>query len=168
LNDSKKLTPEQRESLAARIRNRAIAFAIATATAEEIDRINIYQASRLAMKRALEALRVMPGFLLVDALRLDTLTPQLSLIHGDELSLSIAAASILAKTERDRAMIEWDRKFPAYGLARHKGYGTPEHLRALAQFGPTAQHRMSYGPVQRCVPQRPHAAASAIVQEALW
>ena len=167
LNDSKKLTPEQRESLAARIRERAIAFAIATATAEEIDRINIYQASRLAMKRALEALRVTPGFLLVDALRLDTLTPQLSLIHGDELSLSIAAASILAKTERDRAMIEWDRKFPAYGLARHKGYGTPEHLRALAQFGPTAQHRMSYEPVQRCVPQRPHAA-SAIVQEALW
>lgn len=167
LNDSKQLTPEVRETLAARIRERAVAYAVSTASAEEIDRINIYQASRLAMKRALEALAVAPAYLLVDALKLDTLIPQLPLIHGDARSISIAAASILAKTERDRAMLEWDRRFPEYGLSRHKGYGTPEHLRALAQHGPTPHHRMTYEPVQRYAPAATISAALSI-QEVLW
>ena len=167
LNDSKQLTAEQRETFACRIRERAIAYAVSTATAEEIDCINIYQASRLAMKRALEALTVTPAFLLVDALKLDTLIPQRPLVHGDELSVSIAAASILAKTERDRAMLEWDLKFPEYGLARHKGYGTPQHLRALALHGPTPYHRMSYEPVQRYSPIAAPVAAT-VIQETLW
>jgi len=167
LNDSKQLTPERRDTLAVRIRERAVAYAVATATADEIDRINIYQASRLAMKRALEALAMAPDYLLVDALKLDTLIPQLPLIHGDEQSVSIAAASILAKTERDRTMLEWDRRYPQYGLASHKGYGTPAHLRALAEHGPTPHHRMTYEPVRRCAPQA-HAAAAGAMQEALW
>lgn len=167
LNDSKQLTPEQRESLAVRIRRRALAWSVATASAEEIDRINVYQASRLAMKRALEALSVTPHFLLVDALKLDTLIPQTPLIHGDALSISIAAASILAKTERDRAMLEWDARYPEYGLARHKGYGTPQHLRALARYGPTPYHRMTYEPVQRCSPPASPSPAPP-AQEALW
>jgi ribonuclease HII len=167
LNDSKQLTPEQRETFAIRIRERAVAYSVATATAEEIDRINIYQASRLAMKRALEALCVTPAYLLIDALKLDTLIPQFPLIHGDELSISIAAASIMAKTERDRAMLEWDCKFPAYGLARHKGYSTPEHLRALAEHGPTPYHRMTYEPVQR-YSLVPITTEVVFVQEELW
>ena len=169
LNDSKQLTPEVRDVFAIRIRKRAIAYAVATASAEEIDRINIYQASRLAMKRALESLPIAPSYLLVDALKLDTLIPQLPLIHGDELSFSIAAASILAKTERDRAMLEWDRQFPQYGFARHKGYGTPEHLRALEQFGPTPFHRMTYEPVQRFLPESARRSEPVVpVQEPLW
>ncbi|MBK7928768.1 MAG: ribonuclease HII [Bryobacterales bacterium] len=165
LNDSKQLTPEERESLAPRIQERSIAWAVATASAAEVDRINIYQASRLAMKRALEALTVKPDFLLVDALTLDTLIPQRALIHGDAISVSIAAASILAKTARDRAMVEWDRTYPQYGLARHKGYGTAEHLRALAEHGPTPHHRKSYEPVRRLCPA---PSASGVAQEALW
>ena len=165
LNDSKQLTPEQREWLAPRIQERSIAWAVATASAAEVDQINIYQASRLAMKRALEALTAKPDFLLVDALKLDTLIPQRALIHGDAISVSIAAASILAKTARDRAMADWDRTYPQYGLARHKGYGTAEHLRALAAHGPTPHHRKTYEPVRRLCPAPP---ASGFAQEALW
>jgi len=165
LNDSKQLTAQQREALEPLIQERSLAWAVATASAAEVDRINIYQASRLAMKRALEALTVRPDFLLVDALTLDTLIPQRALIHGDAISVSIAAASILAKTARDRAMVEWDRTYPQYGLARHKGYGTAEHLRALAEHGPTPHHRTTYEPVRRHCPAPP---ASGFAQEALW
>jgi ribonuclease HII len=166
LNDSKQLTAEQREALAPLIRERALAWSVATATAAEVDAINIYQASRLAMKRALEALAHRPDYLLVDALRLDTLIPQRALIHGDAISVTIAAASILAKTARDEAMLEWDRIYPHYGLARHKGYGTAAHLRALAEFGPTPHHRTTYEPVRRLCPAP--AAASQHRQEVMW
>jgi ribonuclease HII len=148
LNDSKQLDPDTRERLYDRILERAVAWAVARAEATEIDRINIYQASRLAMKRALEVLAPRPDFLYVDALRLETAIEQRPLIHGDALCRSIAAASILAKVARDRAMVACDEAFPGYGLARHKGYATPEHLRALSELGPTPEHRRTYEPVR--------------------
>ncbi len=149
LRDSKQLTPERRAVLAERIRERAVAWAVATADASEIDAINIYQASRLAIKRAISMLRPAPDYLLVDALQIDLDIPQEGIIHGDALSPSIAAASILAKVDRDACLCDWDQQFPQYGLARHKGYPTPEHLAALAQHGPTPYHRMSYAPVRQ-------------------
>jgi ribonuclease HII len=149
LNDSKQLGPERREVLAARIRERAAGWAVASVDASEIDRINIYQASRLAMLRALEGLPIRPEFLLVDALTLDSSLPQRALIHGDALSHSIAAASILAKVDRDASMEEWDAMYPDYGFLNHKGYSTPEHLRALDLRGPTPHHRYSFEPVRQ-------------------
>lgn len=149
LRDSKQLSRERREVLAVRIRERALAWAVATADAAEIDAINIYQASRLAIKRAVSMLRPGPDYLLVDALQIDLEIPQEGIIHGDALSPSIAAASILAKVDRDACLREWDQRYPAYGLARHKGYPTPEHLEALAIHGPTPHHRMSYAPVRQ-------------------
>lgn len=154
LRDSKLLLPERREALAARIREHCIAWAIAAVDAARIDQINIYQASRVAMRDA--ALQLVPAadYLLVDALRLDCELPQDAIIHGDALSASIAAASILAKVERDRMMREWDAVFPAYGLASHKGYSTPQHLAALRELGPTPLHRQSFAPVwQNPTPQ---------------
>lgn len=149
LRDSKVLPPERRQVLAMRIRERAVAWAVATAEATEIDAINIYQASRLAIKRAVALLRPQPDYLLVDALKIDIDLPQRGIIHGDALSPSIAAASILAKVDRDACLCDWDQKYPQYGLARHKGYPTPEHLDALALHGPTPLHRMSYAPVRQ-------------------
>lgn len=148
LRDSKQLEPEVRQELAGVIRERAIGWAVAWADNREIDRLNIYQASRLAMRRALEALPVEPDYLLVDALRLDTAIPQRGLIDGDALCRSIAAASILAKVDRDSSMAEWDHLYPEYGFLAHKGYSTPQHLKALAEHGPTAHHRFSYEPVR--------------------
>jgi ribonuclease HII len=148
LDDSKQLEPERRETLARRIRERALAWAVASADSSEIDRINIYQASRLAMRRAVEALCPQPDYLLVDALKLDTAIAQRSVIHGDALSHSIAAASILAKVTRDENMRAWDRMYPEFGLASHKGYSTPEHIRALTGHGPTKYHRFSFEPVR--------------------
>ncbi len=152
LRDSKQLTSESRESLAPLIRERAVAWAVAAVDAFEIDRVNIYQASRLAMKLAVEKLDPPCDYLLVDALTLDLATPQLPLIRGDVRCRSIAAASILAKVERDACLAEWDRVFPQYGLARHKGYFTPEHVEALRVHGPTPLHRFSYAPVRECCP----------------
>lgn len=149
LRDSKELTPERREELAERIRALAAAWSVASAAAEEIDRINIYQASRLAMKRAVEVLSPPADFLLVDALSIDIGIPQRALIHGDARCRSIAAASILAKVHRDACMREWDEVYPQYGLCSSKGYATPEHLRALETFGPTPHHRMTFEPVRR-------------------
>ena len=149
LNDSKQLTAATRVALAEAIRGRAVAWAVAQAGPEEIDRINIYQASRLAMRRAVSQLAPPPDFVLVDFLRLDLEVEQLGLIKGDARVHSIAAASILAKVGRDACMLEWDSIYPQYGLARHKGYGTPEHLAALEKFGPTAQHRVTFEPVRR-------------------
>jgi len=128
LDDSKKLAPERRAKLAARIREHALAWAVAEVDAQRIDAWNIYQASRQAMAEALRQLKISPDYLLLDAMQLDVPIEQKSLIHGDALSISIAAASIIAKVERDRRMIEWDGIYPHYGLARHKGYATPEHL----------------------------------------
>jgi ribonuclease HII len=158
LRDSKLLLPERREVLAGRIREHAVAWAIAAVDAARIDQINIYQASRVAMREAVMLLGCKPDHLLVDAVRLDCEQSQNAIIHGDALSASIAAASILAKVERDRMMCEWDACFPAYGLASHKGYSTPRHLAALREHGPSPLHRQSFAPVwQNPVPQEAFA-----------
>jgi ribonuclease HII len=158
LRDSKLLPAERREVLAERIREHAVAWAIAAVDAARIDQINIYQASRVAMREAVTRLVITPDHLLVDAIRLDCAQTQNPIIHGDALSASIAAASILAKVERDRMMCDWDEVFPAYGLASHKGYSTPKHLAALRQYGPTPLHRQSFAPVwQNPVPQEAFA-----------
>jgi ribonuclease HII len=147
LRDSKLLLADRREVLAERIREHAIAWAIAAVDAARIDQINIYQASRVAMKIAVTTLQPGPDHLLIDAMRLDCDLPQRAIIHGDALSASIAAASILAKVERDRMIREWDPVFPVYGLASNKGYSTPHHLAALRQHGPSPLHRQSFAPV---------------------
>lgn len=149
LRDSKALTPQQRATLASQIRRKAVAWSVAQADSLEIDRLNIYQASRLAMRRAVESLNPQPDFLIVDAVKLDCTIPQLPLVKADARVQAVAAASILAKVSRDDCLIQWDQVYPGYGLARHKGYGTREHLDALARLGPTPQHRFSYGPVAR-------------------
>jgi len=152
LDDSKKLTPERRAELAPRIHEHALAWAVAEIDASRIDAWNIYQASRQAMIAALQQLSIIPDYLLIDAMQLDVLIEQKSLIKGDAKSVSIAAASILAKTHRDARMNEWDVIYSGYGLAQHKGYGTPEHLEALRRLGPTPLHRNSFAPVResRC------------------
>jgi ribonuclease HII len=148
LDDSKKLTPERRGELAPRIQQHAIAWAVAEIDAQRIDAWNIYQASRQAMTAALQQLSIQPDYLLIDAMQLDVLIEQKSLIKGDARSVSIAAASILAKTHRDARMLEWDAVYPQYGLASHKGYATPDHLEALRQHGPSPLHRHSFAPVR--------------------
>ena len=148
LDDSKKLTAERRTELAARIREHALAWAVAEVDAQRIDAWNIYQASRQAMGAALQQLATTPDYLLIDAMQLDVLIEQKSLIKGDARSISIAAASILAKTHRDARMEEWDAVYPQYGLAHHKGYATPDHLEALRKHGPSPLHRYSFAPVR--------------------
>jgi len=150
LDDSKKLAPERRAKLAARIREHALAWAVAEVDAQRIDAWNIYQASRQAMTAALQQLTTTPDYLLIDAMQLDVLIEQNSLIKGDARSISIAAASILAKTHRDTCIEEWDAVYPQYGLARHKGYATRDHLEALRQHGPSPLHRYSFAPVREC------------------
>jgi len=158
LRDSKLLLAERREVLAHRIRAHAVAWSIAAVDAARIDQINIYQASRVAMREAVMQLAPAADHLLVDAVKIDCDQPQQAIIHGDALSASIAAASILAKVERDRMMCEWDAVFPQYGLASHKGYSTPRHLAALREHGPTPLHRQSFAPVwQNPVPQEAFA-----------
>ncbi len=147
LRDSKLLLPGRREELALRIRQHSIAWAVAVVDSARIDQINIYQASRLAMLHAVQQLAPAASYLLVDAVRLDCELPQQAIIHGDALSASIAAASILAKVERDRMISAWDPVFPLYGLASNKGYGTPHHLAALREHGPSPLHRQSFSPV---------------------
>jgi ribonuclease HII len=154
LRDSKLLLAERREVLAERIREHAIAWAVAAVDAARIDQINIYQASRVAMREAVVRLQPVPDHLLIDAVKLDCEIGQQAIIHGDALSASIAAASILAKVERDRMICEWDPVFPAYGLASNKGYSTPRHLAALREHGPSPLHRQSFAPVWNApVPQ---------------
>ncbi len=154
LRDSKLLPAERREELAARIREHSLALAVAAVDAACIDRINIYQATRVAMLEAVNQLTPAPDHLLVDAMRIAHAARQTSIIHGDALSASIAAASILAKVERDRLLREFDEVFPGYGLASNKGYSTPDHLAALRLNGPTPLHRHSYAPVwQSASPQ---------------
>ena len=148
LNDSKQIEPDFRETLAERIRERAVCWAIAAVDAATIDSINIYQASRLAMRLAVSRLNPAPDFLLTDAVPIDLPLPQRALIKGDARCHAIAAASIIAKVYRDACMRVWDEVFPAYGLASHKGYATPEHCKALAEFGPTPLHRLSFDPVR--------------------
>ena len=148
LNDSKLLEADRREVLAERIKERAVSWAIAAVDAAAIDAINIYQASRLAMRKAVAQLNPTPDFLLVDAVSIDLPISQRALIKGDMRCHAIAAASILAKVARDACMRVWDEVFPAYGLAAHKGYSTPEHCEALRQYGPTPLHRLSFEPVR--------------------
>jgi ribonuclease HII len=148
LNDSKKLSEKKRNELDIEIRANAVAWSIAAVDVETIDRINIRQASLLAMRRAVETLALTPDYLLIDGLdTIDFPCPQQPCIQGDGTSFSIAAASVLAKVYRDRLLVELDGQFPGYGLASHKGYCSAEHLAALARLGPTPLHRRSYSPV---------------------
>lgn len=154
LRDSKRLSPAQRETLAVEIRRYALGFAIAAADATEIDALNILNATLLAMRRALQALPVRPGCIMIDGNK----APQLSdvfgdctvetIVRGDDLVPAISAASILAKTHRDALMRELDGIYPGYGLARHYGYPTPEHVAALRALGPSPIHRRSFAPVR--------------------
>ena len=148
LDDSKKLTSDRRDELALRIKEYALAWAVAEMDAQRIDAWNIYQASLQAMIAALQQLSIPPDYLLLDAVQLNVLIEQKSIIKGDAKSVSIAAASILAKTHRDMRMAEWDAVYPQYGLAQHKGYATAEHLEALRMHGPTPLHRHSFAPVR--------------------
>jgi ribonuclease HII len=150
VNDSKQLTALLREHLFEPIRACALGCATAAATHEEIDELGIVRASHLAMRRALEALAIVPDALLIDALVLPELEmPQQGIVHGDTISLSIAAASILAKVTRDRFMCELDAAVPGYNFARHKGYGTAQHSAALRACGPSPVHRRSFAPISR-------------------
>ncbi len=152
LTDSKKLTEKKRYELDAEIRANAVCWAVAEVDAETIDRINIRQASLLAMRRAVEQLPLSPDLLLIDGRdTIDWECPQQAVIHGDAISFSIAAASVLAKVYRDRLLVELDREYPGYGLAQHKGYPCPAHLAALKRLGPTPLHRKSFHPVAQAV-----------------
>ena len=154
LRDSKLLPAERREVLAERIREHAVAWSVAAVDAARIDQINIYQASRVAMQEAVSLLHPAADHLLIDAMKLHCDLPQRAIIHGDALSASIAAASILAKVERDKMISAWDPVFPVYGLASNKGYSTAKHLAALREHGPSPLHRQSFAPVwQAPVPQ---------------
>lgn len=145
LTDSKKLTEKRREAIAAELRESAVAFAIGAVEADEIDRINILEATKKAMMLAVEALEPAADYLLIDALQLRTLRlPQKALIKGDSISYSIAAASVIAKTYRDDLMKRLDAEFPQYGFAGHKGYGSATHFAALRSHGPCPYHRMSF------------------------
>lgn len=149
LADSKVLSHERREELAALIRSRAAAWAVASASVEEIDRINILRASLLAMRRAVEQLTIEPHQVLVDGLHCPQVRfPVRAIVDGDALVAEISAASILAKTARDALMVEMHALYPDYGFARHKGYSTRQHLEALRRFGPCPIHRRSFAPVR--------------------
>jgi len=148
LRDSKIIESEEREKLARHIRARCVSWAVGAADAYEIDQINIYQASRLAMRRAVKALPAEPDYLLIDAVKIDLPVEQLALIDGDARCRAIAAASILAKVHRDACLAQWDQVFPQFNLASNKGYSTPDHRRALRKHGPTLMHRFSFWPVR--------------------
>jgi ribonuclease HII len=148
VDDSKCLTPLERERAAEAIRRHAVAVAVAAVSPEVIDRINILEATRIAMGEALSRLRPAPDCAVVDAVRLSGFAfPCLPVIRGDCFSYAIACASIVAKVERDRMMVELGREYPQYGFAEHKGYGVPEHLEALSAYGPSPVHRLTYKPV---------------------
>jgi ribonuclease HII len=157
LDDSKKILDEdKREELAAAVKAGAVAWSVGWASVEEVDALNIYHAGLLAMRRAVEGLTVTPDFCLVDARKIPVITtPQKGIIHGDELSLSIAAASVIAKTTRDRLMAELDQQYPGYGFSSHKGYPTPEHQEALDRLGALPIHRRSFAPVRRALGLEP-------------
>lgn len=152
LRDSKKLSEKKRESLATQIREEAIAFAVGRASPLEIDELNILHATMLAMKRAVESLSVAADSALIDGNRLPDLNiPSKFVIKGDDTYACIAAASILAKVERDADMRELDLQYPEYGFAKHKGYPTKAHLEAIQKFGILDAHRRSFGPVKACL-----------------
>ena len=149
LNDSKKLSEKKREKFFPIIKEKAIAYGIGIVDAKTIDEINIYEASRLAMKKAISKMKVKPDYVLTDAMPIpDYPIPVKSIIHGDALSLSIAAASVLAKVTRDHILYELDKKYPQYELKNHKGYPTKRHLELLRKYGPTKEYRFTYKPVR--------------------
>jgi ribonuclease HII len=156
LADSKKLSAARREDLSTQIKHHAHAWAIALATAAEIDRINILQATMLAMRRAVDALGVQPAEILIDGNRCprDLPAPARAIVKGDALEAEISAASILAKVARDAELVELDARFPGYGFAIHKGYPTPQHLAALRELGPSAVHRTTFSPVAAALKQQ--------------
>lgn len=145
LRDSKKLTPLQRERFFDRIKEQALSIGVGRVENATIDEINILQATLLAMEKAIQSLKIEPDYLLIDALRLPNVNiPQEGIVHGDDLSISIAAASVIAKVTRDRLMIRFHQKYPQYLFHRHKGYGTREHLQRIREFGPCSLHRRSF------------------------
>lgn len=155
VDDSKKLSAEERSEFALEIRAKAVAFQVVAVEAAEVDAINVYEASRAAMIRAIHALSPAPDFILTDAMPLASRDdsagfpiPYRSIIHGDARSVSIAAASILAKVARDARLEELDRLYPHYRLAKNKGYGTPDHFASLARYGPCPEHRQTFQPVK--------------------
>lgn len=169
LRDSKQLSPAQRERLAHRIRERALSWAVASASVEEIDRINILQASLLAMKRAVEALALQPEHVLVDGNCLPKLNFTCdAIVQGDAKIAAISAASILAKTSRDAVMHSLHHQHPQYGFDQHVGYGTPQHLAALALHGPSAIHRRSFAPVRLLLFETRGATGMPLPRETAW
>ena len=145
VDDSKALKADQRRRLAAAIRRAHPVSAVAAVSPQDIDRLNILEATRRAMSRAIGELRPAPDMVLIDAVALaDLRLPSLSVVRGDQISYAVACASILAKHERDRMMVELDRRYPQYGFAANKGYGAPQHRRALAEFGPSTVHRLTF------------------------
>ncbi|MDI1241436.1 MAG: ribonuclease HII [bacterium] len=145
LNDSKQLTEKQRNEISSELRETAVAFAVGVVEAEEIDRINILEATKVAMIKAIEALSPSADHILIDALQLKHLRiPQKAIIKGDSISYSIAAASVIAKTYRDNLMVDYDSVYPQYGFAGHKGYGAAVHLQAIKDHGTCPLHRMSF------------------------
>lgn len=156
LADSKKLSEKKRLALAAEIKQKALAWALGRAEAEEIDKLNILQASLLAMTRAVQALRIRPHFVLLDGNKIpnDLDIPAQAVVKGDSLVAEISAASILAKVARDQEMEELDQKYPEYAFAQHKGYPTKLHLEKLTALGPLPQHRRSFAPVRKVLENR--------------
>ena len=152
INDSKQLSAKKREEAYDFIINNAIAYGIASVDADEIDEVNIYNASRMAMQRAIEKMNHDFDLVLTDAMKMPNYPkPVVDIIHGDALSLSIAAASILAKVSRDRLCLELDKQYPEYNIKKNKGYGTKDHLEALKKYGPVKHlHRFTYAPVKAC------------------
>jgi len=161
VRDSKQLNPSERERLYDVIQTEALAVGVAMVPPDQIDELGIVPATKKAMALAIARLPSPPDFLLVDFLRLPWLDyPQKSIVHGDALCLSIAAASIVAKVSRDRFMVELDGQYPGYGFARHKGYGTPQHRAALDRLGPSPIHRFSYAPVRAATQEGPRLPKS--------
>lgn len=151
IDDSKKLTEQKREQYFTAISNNAIAIGIGKIENDEIDQLNIYEATKKAMLAAIVQLTPKPDFLLIDAVKLDTPSPSESIIKGDSLSISIAAASIIAKVTRDRILKDYDNKYPNYGFAKNAGYGTKQHLEAIKRYGITPIHRKSFSPVKEYI-----------------
>lgn len=151
LNDSKQVSPKKREDIAQRISKEAVAVSVASTEPEEIDSLNIYQATLLTMYKALKGLSVKPEAVIVDAMPLHLAVPVVSLTHGDEKSASVAAASIVAKVHRDHLMDAYGKEYPAYGFAQNKGYGTAEHIAAIRKYGITKLHRKSFEPVRSMI-----------------
>jgi len=148
LNDSKQLSKDKRSAYAALIKEHALSYFIHFQSAQQIDELNIYEATKQSMKTSVESLSMKPNYVLVDAMTLPISIQQDSIIKGDAKSLAIAAASILAKTARDDYMDQLDEEFPMYGFAQHAGYGTKQHLIALEEYGPTIHHRKSFEPIK--------------------